>query len=82
MYVKRHQYFKWTPRTAWLSFAYVFAVPSVFMYMSYANEVSEPRVEPRACYMDALYTDQWLTLRRQGKWDLRGKLRGDTIAEF
>ena len=49
MYVKRHQYFKWTPRTAWLSFAYVFAVPSVFMYMSYANEVSEPLIGPRAC---------------------------------
>ncbi|KAK5138528.1 hypothetical protein LTR08_000116 [Meristemomyces frigidus] len=55
MYVKRHQYFRWTPRTAWISIAYIFAVPSVFMYMSYANE---------------------------GKWDMRGKLRGDTIAEF
>ena len=49
MYVKRHQYFKWTPRTAWLSFAYVFAVPSVFMYMSYANEVSLPSHIPARC---------------------------------
>ncbi|KAL1587684.1 hypothetical protein WHR41_03706 [Cladosporium halotolerans] len=55
MYVKRHEYFRWTPRTAWISFAYVIAVPSAFLYMAYKTE---------------------------GKWNLRGKLRGDTIAEF
>jgi len=40
MYVKRHEYFRWTPRTAWLTFAYVIAVPSVFMVMAYRTEVS------------------------------------------
>jgi len=55
MFVKRHEYFKWTPRTAWLSVVYVIAVPSAFLYMAFKTE---------------------------GKWDFRGKLRGDTIAEF
>lgn len=42
MYVKRHEYFRWTPRTAWLSFAYVIAVPSAFLYMAFKTEVSIP----------------------------------------
>ena len=40
MYVKRHEFFRWTPRTAWLSFAYVIAVPSAFLYMAFKTEVS------------------------------------------
>ena len=40
MYVKRHEFFRWTPRTAWLSFVYVIAVPSAFMYMGYRTDVS------------------------------------------
>ncbi|EMC92044.1 hypothetical protein BAUCODRAFT_78715 [Baudoinia panamericana UAMH 10762] len=55
MYVKRHEYFRWTPRTAWLTVTYVIAVPSLFLYMAYATD---------------------------GKYQMRGKLRGDTLAEF
>ncbi|OQO05969.1 hypothetical protein B0A48_10065 [Cryoendolithus antarcticus] len=55
MYVKRHEFFRWTPRTAWLSFVYIVAVPAGFLYMGYQTE---------------------------GKWQMRGKLRGDPIAEF
>ncbi|KAK3696513.1 hypothetical protein LTR37_017931 [Vermiconidia calcicola] len=55
MYVKRHEYFRWTPRTAWLSFVYVMAVPAVGLYFAYKTE---------------------------GKYDMRGKRRGDTIVEF
>lgn len=40
MYVKRHEYFRWTPRTAWITFAYVIAVPSAFMYMGWTTDVS------------------------------------------
>ena len=40
MYVKRHEYFRWTKRTAFLSFAYVIAVPSAFLYMAFQTEVS------------------------------------------
>lgn len=48
MYVKRHEFFRWTPRTAWLSFAYVIAVPSAFLYMAFKTEVSTraPRTGP------------------------------------
>ncbi|CAK4030088.1 NADH:ubiquinone oxidoreductase, subunit NDUFB4 [Lecanosticta acicola] len=55
MYVKRHEYFRWTPRTAWLTFTYVVAVPAAFIYMGWTTD---------------------------GKYDMRGKLKGDTIAEF
>ncbi|KAI9838049.1 MAG: hypothetical protein M1819_006203 [Sarea resinae] len=55
MWVNRHKYFRWTPRTAWLTFAYVVAVPSVLGYFAYTTD---------------------------GKWLMRGKRRGDTIAEF
>jgi len=40
MYVKRHEYFRWTPRTAWLTLVYVVIVPSGFLYMANATEVS------------------------------------------
>ncbi|KXT16266.1 hypothetical protein AC579_476 [Pseudocercospora musae] len=55
MYVKRHEYFRWTPRTAWLTFTYVFAIPAGALYFAWTTD---------------------------GKWDMRGKLKGDTIAEF
>ncbi|KAI9850934.1 MAG: hypothetical protein M1838_004820 [Thelocarpon superellum] len=55
MYVNRHKYFRWTPRTAWLTFAYVVAVPSIVGYLAYSTE---------------------------GKWEFRGKRRGDLISEF
>ncbi|KAK4504804.1 hypothetical protein PRZ48_002766 [Zasmidium cellare] len=55
MYVKRHEFFRWTPRTAWLTVTYVVAVPAAFVYMAFATE---------------------------GKWEFRGKLKGDTISEF
>ncbi|KAF2485755.1 hypothetical protein BDY17DRAFT_322570 [Neohortaea acidophila] len=55
MNVKRHEYFRWTPRTAWLTFTYVVAIPSSLLYLAY---------------------------RTDGKYDLRGKWRGDTVAEF
>lgn len=40
MFVKRHEYFRWTRRTAWLTFVYVAAVPSVFYYMAHTTDVS------------------------------------------
>ena len=43
MYVKRHEFFRWTPRTAWLTFAYVVAVPSAFLYMGWQTDVSLAR---------------------------------------
>ncbi|KAF1819971.1 uncharacterized protein K489DRAFT_63035 [Dissoconium aciculare CBS 342.82] len=55
MYTKRHEFFRWTPRTAWLSFVYIIAIPSATLYLFQSHE---------------------------GKYSLRGKLKGDVIAEF
>ncbi|MCJ1230776.1 hypothetical protein MMC12_007450 [Toensbergia leucococca] len=40
MYVNRHKYFRWTQRTAWISFVYVVAVPALFGYVGYVTDVS------------------------------------------
>ncbi|KAF2247135.1 hypothetical protein BU26DRAFT_520398 [Trematosphaeria pertusa] len=55
MTVNRHKYFRWTPRTAWISFAYVILVPGILGVAGYMTE---------------------------GKWEMRGKRRGDMISEF
>ncbi|OXV10506.1 hypothetical protein Egran_01730 [Elaphomyces granulatus] len=51
----RYKYFRWTPRTAWVTFVYVALVPSIIGYIGYKYD---------------------------GKFDLRGKRRGDTISEW
>ena len=43
MYVNRHQYFRWTGRTAWLTFAYVVAFPAAMGYLAYTTDVSAVR---------------------------------------
>lgn len=48
MYVKRHEYFRWTPRTVWLSFVYILAVPAGFLYMGATTDVSTRTVRPFA----------------------------------
>ena len=40
MSANRWKYFRWTPRTAWITFVYVVAVPSVIGYVGYVTEVS------------------------------------------
>jgi hypothetical protein len=55
MVVNRHKYFRWTRRTATLSFVYVMAVPAALGYFGYITD---------------------------GKWEMRGKRRGDLISEF
>ncbi|KIV97330.1 hypothetical protein PV10_01092 [Exophiala mesophila] len=51
----RYKYFKWTPRTAWISFMYAIVVPTAVGY---------------------------LFAKTDGKYDMRGKLKGDTIREW
>jgi len=51
----RYKYFRWTPRTAWVTFVYVALVPSIIGYIGYKYD---------------------------GKFDLRGKRRGDIISEW
>lgn len=39
LYVKRHEYFRWTPRTAYLSLLYVVAIPGSLYWLSTRTEV-------------------------------------------
>ncbi|RDW71238.1 NADH:ubiquinone oxidoreductase subunit 2 [Coleophoma cylindrospora] len=55
MAVNRFKYFRWTKRTAGITFAYAVAVPAVVGVLAYMTD---------------------------GKYNLRGKRRGDTIVEF
>lgn len=40
MSANRWKYFRWTPRTAWITFAYVVVVPSALCYVGLVTEVS------------------------------------------
>ena len=40
MNANRYKYFRWTPRTAWITFVYVAVVPSIIGYVGYVTEVS------------------------------------------
>jgi hypothetical protein len=40
MMVNRHKYFRWTKRTAWITFAYVVIVPTMLGTAGYMTEVS------------------------------------------
>jgi hypothetical protein len=40
MTTNRHKYFRWTRRTAWISFAYVILVPAMLGTAGYMTEVS------------------------------------------
>lgn len=42
MIINRHKYFRWTKRTAFLSFAYVIAVPAFVGYWAFVTDVSFP----------------------------------------
>jgi len=46
MMVDRYKYFRWTPRTAWLTIAYVVAFPTFMGYFSYKYDVSSSIVIP------------------------------------
>lgn len=78
MNVKRHEYFRWTPRTAWLTFTYVVAIPSSLLYLAYRTDVS---FLPKRLNRGKRIADR-CGFGVQGKYDLRGKWRGDTVAEF
>lgn len=45
MQTNRHKYFRWTPRTAWITFVYVAVVPGIVTYMAYKTDVSTDDVD-------------------------------------
>lgn len=54
MTANRHNYFRWTPRTARITFMYAVVVPVIIGVIGYKTD---------------------------GNWDLRGKRKGDLLAE-
>lgn len=40
MVTNRHKYFRWTPRTAGITFAYVVVIPGIVGYLAYKTDVS------------------------------------------
>ncbi|KAH8890900.1 hypothetical protein GQ53DRAFT_747133 [Thozetella sp. PMI_491] len=38
MIENRYKYFRWTPRTAWISFVYIVAVPATVGYLGYQQD--------------------------------------------
>ena len=49
MSANRWKYFRWTPRTAWITFVYVVAVPSVIGYAGYVTDVRLPLPQLAPC---------------------------------
>ena len=47
MNANRWKYFRWTPRTAWITFVYAVAVPSVIGYVGYVTDVRCPFLQLR-----------------------------------
>lgn len=39
----RWKYFRWTPRTAWITIVYVVVVPAAFGYVGFVTDVSLAR---------------------------------------
>ncbi|KAF9872708.1 nadh: ubiquinone oxidoreductase subunit [Colletotrichum karsti] len=85
MQSNRHIYFRWTPRTARISFIYIAVVPAIIGYIGYKSDVSLPFI-PGQCddkkYGQTLRRDvyaNWCLL--QGLFDLRAKRKGDLVYE-
>ncbi|GKT88445.1 hypothetical protein Ct61P_06295 [Colletotrichum tofieldiae] len=68
MQSNRHIFFRWTPRTARVTFMYAVFVPFVVGYIGYKTDVRRPSpiLDPSDC---------------PGLWDLRAKRKGDLVYE-
>lgn len=77
MTVNRHKYFRWTKRTAFLTTMYVVVVPATLGYFGYITDVSGKRGSAEVLLENGTRANDG-----QGKWDFRGKRRGDTVSEF
>lgn len=106
MSANRWKYFRWTPRTAWITFVYVALVPSAVGYLGFMTEVSGLCEGSAGCggwgrgEREGRGRWQWGRERNgvdgmhcygrladvicvyQGKYQFRGKRRGDIIQEF
>lgn len=70
MAANRWRYFRWTPRTAWLSFVYMVAIPSAIGYVGYTTDVSYFHLEKRVGRVRGVRVDLgcfWVRRRREGR---------------
>lgn len=74
----RYKYFRWTPRTARLTFIWVAVVPGLVGYLAYKTDVSR---EPHRPHLILFYLQLADTAQTQGLWDFRAKRRGDLLVE-
>ena len=51
MFVNRHKYFRWTGRTARITFAYVVMFPAFIGYWAYTTDVRRSTLEQRAALL-------------------------------
>ena len=49
MHNNRYKYFRWTPRTAWITFVYVGLIPGIIGYVGYKTDVSLPNGLVHVC---------------------------------
>ncbi|KAL1642969.1 hypothetical protein SLS58_005211 [Diplodia intermedia] len=77
----RYKYFRWTPRTAWISFWVAIAVPSVVGLVAYNTDLVPGKRKTISLGSQGQWK-KWLSPEYNGKYDLRGKRRGDVIKEF
>jgi hypothetical protein len=84
----RWKFFRWTPRVARIGFMYAIFTPAVMAYVFYKTDVclfSLPQNIPSE-RLDfegkTLKANDVSFCFSQGKYYMRGKLRGDTIKEW
>jgi hypothetical protein len=84
----RFRYFRWTPRTARISFIYIAVIPGIIGYIGYKTDVSYFLLWGLSLFCQEYLVGReklgwWLTCRldNQGLFDFTAKQRGDTILE-
>ncbi|KAI9672254.1 MAG: hypothetical protein M1831_002068 [Alyxoria varia] len=82
MQIERYKFFRWNARTTFISILFVGVIPGMFGYMGYVTDVSNVGVWQSP---SRFFESTNVTISAhipQGKWDMRGKRRGNTISEF
>lgn len=83
--INRYKYWRWTPRQAWISFVYAGLIPGILGYFAYKTDVWNPAllnwIAIAHCGLILRREKHALTIS-QGKFEFRGKRRGDSIAEW
>ena len=83
MTMNRSRYFRWTPKTVKITIMFVAVIPTFFGVLGYKYDVRrDPWKSPVPTLWYGNAAKQLLIPIVKGKWDFRGKQRGDLVAEF